>query len=641
MSTGISTPPQAPLTRPSGLGAVGWLLPLVLVLPAVLLCALAVHQLDRLYRADAGVLRAEQLVPYSLALRYGDIGHDDPRSSARLTATQRRWQALGESAAGHAATVAWRERGGSPDVVVLATLDDDPARVAADLRGRARAGERVRVWREGDRAVVALAASAAAPGWGALDERVAVARTSIRLQRAASLTLGAVLPVAVTVLLLVALLVVTAVVVIPPLLLYRKVTGRAPGRRDRSAPGPTVTLSSGVEVRTLPAWRRPGRSGFLRAVPLAVVALPAATSSLWPQSLVWAAVLALLFVLTMRWAQGSLAARWLRRVLYLTALLGLTHALLAWPASPASDRRVQGVLVVTAVLVAVLAWHRLRGLRRQGRTGGRLLEARSLVFLAAFVVIAAASVALFLASFGATDARTQLQVKALALPGLLLLPLGARRLRAARALVQRDRLRRAGAPEVLYLRSFADDRLRVRSERRSRDGLERWVPWPSERFEDVLLRGFERMGPVIAIGRPGSEQSELGAARDLVVGDAWLPAVEHEMDAARFITVVLGPGQGLHLELAALTARRRLDRVCIVVPPVPPDEAAQRLASGTRALGGGGWGDIDGAVVAGHGEVVALVGLGERRLVMVAPRRARASTYNALAHTVAGLVGHE
>jgi hypothetical protein len=372
---------------------------------------------------------------------------------------------------------------------------------------------------------------------------------------------------------------------------------------------------------------------------LAVVALPAATSSLWPQSLVWAAVLALLFVLTMRWAQGLLAARWLRRVLYLTALLGLTHALLAWPASPASDQRVQGVLVVTAVLVAVLAWHRRRGQR--GGAGGLLLEVRSLAFLAAFVVIAAASVALFLASFGATDAGTQVQAKALALPGLLLLPLGARRLRAARALVQRDRLRRAGAPEVLYLRSFADDRLRVRSERRSRDGLERWVPWPSERFEDVLLRGFERVGPVIAIGRPGTEQSELGAARDLVIGDAWLPAVEHEMDAARFITVVLGPGEGLHLELAALAARQRLDRVCIVVPPVPADEAAQRLASGTRALGGGGWGDIDSAAVAGHGEIVALVGLGERRLVMVAPRRARASTYNALAHTVAGLVGHE
>ena len=140
MSTGISTPPQAPLTRPSGLGAVGWLLPLVLVLPAVLLSVLAVHELDRLYRADAGVLRAEQLVPYPLALRYGDLGHDDPVSSARLTAARLRWQARGEAVADQAATVAWRERGGSPDVVVVAALDDDPARVAAGLRERTRPG---------------------------------------------------------------------------------------------------------------------------------------------------------------------------------------------------------------------------------------------------------------------------------------------------------------------------------------------------------------------------------------------------------------------------------------------------------------------------------------------------------------------
>src|SRR4051794_10050256 len=166
MATGISTPQHAPLTRPSGLGAVGWLLPLVLVLPAVLLCVLAVHQLDRLYRADAGVLRAEQLVPYPLALRYGDIGHDDPVSSARLTAAQRRWQAQGEASAERAATVAWRERGGRPDVVVVAALDDDPARVAAGLRDHARPGEQVRVWREGDRAVVAMVASSSgAEAW--------------------------------------------------------------------------------------------------------------------------------------------------------------------------------------------------------------------------------------------------------------------------------------------------------------------------------------------------------------------------------------------------------------------------------------------------------------------------------------------
>jgi hypothetical protein len=192
---------------------------------------------------------------------------------------------------------------------------------------------------------------------------------------------------------------------------------------------------------------------------------------------------------------------------------------------------------------------------------------------------------------------------------------------------------------VLYLRSFGDDRLRVRSERRARDGLERWLPWPFERFEDVLLRGFDRVGPVVAIARPGTEQTELGAARDLVIGDDWVTAVQAEMDTARFITVVLGPGDGLHTELGLLCEGQRLDRVCVVVPPVPAAEVAERLATGTRALArGAGWGDIDGDITQGRGEVVALVGIGARRLVMVAPRRGRASAYVSLAFTVATLL---
>jgi hypothetical protein len=642
MSTDVSTPAR-PLTRPSGLGAVGWLLPLVLLLPAAALAWLAVHELDRLYQSDTGILRAEQLVPYPLALRYGDVGHDDPVSSARLDALHERWQRLAERSAEQAATTAWRERSGR-GVVIVGTLSDDPTRVVAALRAGASRGQQVLAWREGDRAVAALVVSPG-PSDQAIGSMVAaradVARTSIRVQRAASLTVGAVLPVVALVLLFVAVLVAAAVVILPPLLLYlwaaKLVTGRRPdlgARRRRTGAVAPVRLDSGVEVMTLPAWRRPGRSRFLRSVPLAVVALPAATSALWPASLAWAGVIGLVMTLSMQWAKGSSAARWLRRVLYLTLLLGLTHALFAWPASPIGDRRVLAVLVGTAVLVAVLAIDR----RRSSGPAGGLLALRVVVFLVGFLVIAAASVALFLGSNGATDGRTQLQVKAMAVPGLLLLPLGARRLRAARAMVLRNRLRRRGAPEVLYLRSFSDDRLRVRSERRARDGLERWLPWPSERFEDVLLRGMERIGPVVSIGRPGSEQSELGAARDLVIGPDWVTAVKQEMDTARLITVVLGSGQGLHVELVALAEQQCLDRVCVVVPPVAAAEAAERLAGGTRALASGGWGTITGDAVAEHGDVVALVGIGERRLVMVARRRARASTYAALAAGVARLM---
>ena len=650
MATQASTSQGLQLTRPSGLSAVGWLLPVVMLVPAVLMSAVAVHEIDRLYRADAGVVRAEQLVPYPLVLRHSDLGHDDPASSARFSAAHDRWQRMGERSADEVASTAWRESNGRL-VVVVVTVSDDPRRVAASLQQRARGGEQARTWLEGERVAVALIVTPGA-GDGAtpsvLTDRERSIHRSVTLQRAASLTAGAVLPVIAIAILLGAAVVAAALIVLPLLLLYAGIAvvflGRSPDLRARAQArtrraeiGRPVELTPGVELVALKPWRLPSGSGFLRTVPLAVVALPAMTSSLWPGSLVWAGVLALVLVLAMKWAEGSLAARWLRRVLYVALVLGLLHALVSWPQSPIEDRRVLLALAAVAAATGLLALHRRRA--TQVQVGGGVLGLRWITFLVGFVVVAAASVALFLGSNGALDLSTQLRMKALALPGLVLVTLAARRLRAARAAALRVRLRHAGAPEVLYLRSFEDDRLRVRSERRARDGLERWLPWPFESFEDVLLRGFERVGPVVAIARPGTEQTELGAARDLVVGDDWVTAVQREMDTARFIMVVLGSGRGLHTELGLLCEGDRLERVCVVVPPVPAAEVAERLASGTGALAGGaGWGDLDGDIILGGGEVVALVGIGSRRLVMVAPRRRRASAYVSLAFTVAALL---
>ena len=163
------------------------------------------------------------------------------------------------------------------------------------------------------------------------------------------------LPVVAIAVLLVAVILVSALVALPVLLVWswvaRQRAGSGPGlferakeRSRRAGAVRPVPLPSGAELLVLPGWRRSGSAGWLRTVPLAVVALPAATRSLWPGSLVWAGVLALLVVLSMQWAAGSVAARWLRRALYLVLVLGLSHALLGWPAAPTGDRRVLGAL---------------------------------------------------------------------------------------------------------------------------------------------------------------------------------------------------------------------------------------------------------------------------------------------------------
>lgn len=640
----ITPSPGAPteLTRPSRLGARSVLLPGVVLVAAVLMTVVAVTALDGLYHRDAGVIRAEQLLPYGLALRLSDLGTSEPDGGAARTAAERRWLEVASPLAAQAAVVTWRERDGRV-LLVLAARTHDPTRLVAGLPRRARPVERVRAWAEGDRVAMAVVVQRAGRDddvLTVLDQRSAAVRSSAQLQRSVALAAAALVPVVVLLVAIgvavVTVVVVTAVVAILVLLPIRLVARR---RRPASSSRPAgdAVPASGVRVVDLPRWRVDSTVSTWRVVPLAVVALPAATVSLWPESLVWAGLIALILVLAMRWAQGSKPALWLRRLLYVLVGLGLTHALVGWPPrTPVLDVRALAGLAALLVAVAVLAWRTERDTLRPIVVG--TLGVRWLVMLVGLLLLAAASFAVFLGSNGEPDPRRQMWLKAVALPGLVAVPVSARRLRAARALAVRQRLRQEKRPEVLFLRSFVDDGLRVRSERRARSGLERWLPWPTELFEDVLVRGFEQVGPVVAIGKPGTDQTELGAARDLVVGSDWLAAVEAEMDRVRLITVVLGHGEGLAAELRALCDRGRLDRVCIVVPPVSAAEVAARLSASTRAIDTGrGWGQLDAHVLPGQREIVALVGWQGRRCVMVAKRRARASTYGSLA----AMVSHE
>jgi hypothetical protein len=475
-------------------------------------------------------------------------------------------------------------------------------------------------------------------------------RSSVALQRAASLNAIAAVPLIVVVAFVIALVPIVLVFSLiaaafhhPFLHLARRraaslglVVRRRRLRRDGStAVRDKSGLAPDVQVVELPEWRQTAGVGFLRVFPLAIVALPAATASLWPGSLIWAAIIALSIVLAMRWARDSQVARGMRWLLQMAILLGLGHTLFGWPTwLPPVDGRLVAALGAAVVVVAVLAVLRRRKIP-ESRVGAGLLGARWLLLLVGFAILGTSSIALFLGSNGETSVGANVRSKLVALPGLVLVSIAARRLRAARSLAQRDQMRRHHRPEVLYLRSFADDGLRVRSKRRDRSGIERWLPWPTELFEDVLLRGFECIGPVDAIGRPGTSQTGLGAFRELVIGEDWLPAVKAEMDRARFITVVLGPGKGLSTELLTLRELGRLDRVCIVVPPIPASEVAERLAAATEAIDGEkAWGDITDHAIADLGEIVALVAIGKDRAVMVAKRRALASTYGALADRV-------
>ena len=103
-------------------------------------------------------------------------------------------------------------------------------------------------------------------------------------------------------------------------------------------------------------------------------------------------------------------------------------------------------------------------------------------------------------------------------------------------------LARSDGPPILYLRSFADDALRID------DSLwTRLIPFRSlvrgilpPRFEEKLVEELSRLGPVVALGRPGEWLPQLGAAREYVAGDAWQREIVDLIARSRAVVMVLG-----------------------------------------------------------------------------------------------------
>ena len=112
----------------------------------------------------------------------------------------------------------------------------------------------------------------------------------------------------------------------------------------------------------------------------------------------------------------------------------------------------------------------------------------------------------------------------------------ARRLRGRRAL---DALRADPRAPVLYLRSFGFDVI---------DDLQAQRSASTE--EVALVSDLERIGPVLAIGRPGEKLAHLGAARMYVTDEDWQTIAQRLMASARLVVIRAGNTPGLRWELA-------------------------------------------------------------------------------------------
>ena len=132
-------------------------------------------------------------------------------------------------------------------------------------------------------------------------------------------------------------------------------------------------------------------------------------------------------------------------------------------------------------------------------------------------------------------------------------PLAIRAVRGGRQFFSRNAqqaLRADRRRPVLYLRSFAlDDTLMRRLSLASRILS---LAVPSLTLEERVVKILGRLGPVIAIGRPGENLPALGAARFYVSNERWNQKVAEIVSVAQLVIWASGTTEGLRWELSHL-----------------------------------------------------------------------------------------
>jgi TM2 domain-containing membrane protein YozV len=120
-------------------------------------------------------------------------------------------------------------------------------------------------------------------------------------------------------------------------------------------------------------------------------------------------------------------------------------------------------------------------------------------------------------------------------------------------------------PPVVFLRSFQDD---VRSPVGGLSGaflkIASWF-FPIS-FEQELAAIMNRLGPFVAVGRPGERLPELGANRFYFADDEWKARVSDLVARARLTLILCGPTPNLWWEVDHVLASVPPRRVVLIIP---------------------------------------------------------------------------
>jgi hypothetical protein len=132
-------------------------------------------------------------------------------------------------------------------------------------------------------------------------------------------------------------------------------------------------------------------------------------------------------------------------------------------------------------------------------------------------------------------------------------------------------------PPILYLRSFADDKLRLRVAPFARPSLlERLSSRRKQGFEEIMAEELQQYGPLTAVGEPGRRLAPIGFAREYLPDVDWQSHVQQRMYQSGAIVVTVGRSRGIEWEMQELIHKGAWRKVVFVFPPVDATDILRR-----------------------------------------------------------------
>lgn len=137
---------------------------------------------------------------------------------------------------------------------------------------------------------------------------------------------------------------------------------------------------------------------------------------------------------------------------------------------------------------------------------------------------------------------------------------------------------------ILYLRAFRQDGYKLSN----KGGGTFWRLLPKigewETIDEIVLEHGSRIGPVLAIGRPGEPMPPLGAARQYCSDESWQAVVAGLAEASQAIVVSVDSSEGVRWELELIRSRNLVHKTLFLFNPMLNAHDCRKLAADLARL---------------------------------------------------------